>query len=446
MSARRRTHPPRERPHPGPRGPTDQGSSEHLVIRTCRRFRRTDSSGLIRRVEGADVTEALVLGGGGVGGIAWMTGLLTGLADAGRDVTGADLIVGTSAGSTVAAQLGSGLSLEKLYARQVEPSMQAAEIMAEMDLAAFAAELAALPADGSDILELRRAVGDLALRARTVPEAERRAVIEARLPRHEWPTRPTRIVAVDAVSGRPRVFDNASGVGLVDAMAASCAVPGVWAARDDRGPPVRRRRRAVHRQRRLRRRRLARPAARADGGRGTVPERHASGADRGAAARGGRRGGGDRTGRGVDDRDRPQRARPGHPRPGRRSRARTGTRADDRVGQRLRKHAYGRANADRAGSFRDRACERAPAARPYARAGAGRLGAPRARPHHSRRPATRARPHPRGLAEVIRAWSDRVPGERWSAPPWSMEPSDPGSDAHVVRNGVDARRPCDARG
>jgi NTE family protein len=44
------------------------------------------------------MTEALVLGGGGVAGIAWITGLLRGLADAGQDVTGADLIVGTSAG------------------------------------------------------------------------------------------------------------------------------------------------------------------------------------------------------------------------------------------------------------------------------------------------------------------------------------------------------------
>jgi NTE family protein len=36
---------------------------------------------------------------------------------------------------------------------------------------------------------------------------------------------------VDADSGEPRVFDSSSGVGLVDAVAASCAVPGVW-------PPV----------------------------------------------------------------------------------------------------------------------------------------------------------------------------------------------------------------
>ena len=43
--------------------------------------------------------KALVLGGGGVAGVTWMTGLLTGLAEAGQDVTGADLVVGTSAGA-----------------------------------------------------------------------------------------------------------------------------------------------------------------------------------------------------------------------------------------------------------------------------------------------------------------------------------------------------------
>ncbi|WNM36633.1 patatin-like phospholipase family protein [Streptomyces sp. Li-HN-5-11] len=182
-------------------------------------------------MQGADVTEALVLGGGGVGGIAWITGLLTGLADAGQDVTGADVIVGTSAGSAVAAQLGSGLPLEELYARQVDPTLQAAEIVAEMDLDAFAAEIGAAPGGAADVPEMRRAVGRFALRAETVPEARRRAVIESRLPSHKWPKRTLRIVAVDAESGQQRVFDNECGVSLVDAVAASCAVPGVW-------PPV----------------------------------------------------------------------------------------------------------------------------------------------------------------------------------------------------------------
>ncbi|MFK4145911.1 patatin-like phospholipase family protein [Streptomyces sp. NPDC004065] len=177
------------------------------------------------------MAEALVLGGGGVGGIAWLTGLLAGLADAGQDVTGADVIVGTSAGSAVAAQLGSGLSLEELYARQVEPALQADEIMAEMDLEAFAAELGTVLGSGATGPEVRRAVGKLALSAATVSEPERRAVIESRLPAHDWPARALRIVAVDAGTGEPRVFGNDSGVSLVDAVAASCAVPGVW-------PPV----------------------------------------------------------------------------------------------------------------------------------------------------------------------------------------------------------------
>ncbi len=177
------------------------------------------------------MAEALVLGGGGVAGISWITGLLAGLADAGQDVTAVDTIVGTSAGSTVAAQLGSGLGLEELYARQTEPGLQAAEIMVEVDLAGFSAQIADLLRDTAAGPQLRRAVGRVALDAVTVPEPERRAVIESRLPSHAWPARALKIVAVDAESGQPRVFDKASGVSLVDAVTASCAVPGVW-------PPV----------------------------------------------------------------------------------------------------------------------------------------------------------------------------------------------------------------
>jgi len=50
---------------------------------------------------------ALVLAGAGAAGNAWEIGIIAGLFDAGLDVTEADLIIGTSAGSTVAAQISS---------------------------------------------------------------------------------------------------------------------------------------------------------------------------------------------------------------------------------------------------------------------------------------------------------------------------------------------------
>ena len=59
---------------------------------------------------------ALVLAGGGAAGNAWELGLIAGLSDAGVDLTHADLIIGTSAGSTVAAQITSGTQPAELYA------------------------------------------------------------------------------------------------------------------------------------------------------------------------------------------------------------------------------------------------------------------------------------------------------------------------------------------
>ena len=56
-------------------------------------------------------------------------------------------------------------------------------------------------------------------------------MIAQRLPSHEWPDRDLRISAIDIGTGELVAFDRASGVALVDAVAASCAVPGAW-------PPV----------------------------------------------------------------------------------------------------------------------------------------------------------------------------------------------------------------
>ncbi|HVW43200.1 MAG TPA: patatin-like phospholipase family protein [Amycolatopsis sp.] len=174
----------------------------------------------------------LVLGGGGVAGIAWETGVVAGLAEAGVDLLAADLIVGTSAGSTVAAQITSGLSLDDLMRRQTDPASQAPELAAVLDADAVTALFTDAYAEaGGDLVALRRRIGALALEAPTVGEAERREVIAARLPSHIWPDRAVKIVAVDAHTGDERVFDRDSGVDLVDAVAASCAVPLTW-------PPV----------------------------------------------------------------------------------------------------------------------------------------------------------------------------------------------------------------
>ncbi|HWY89136.1 MAG TPA: patatin-like phospholipase family protein [Solirubrobacteraceae bacterium] len=168
---------------------------------------------------------ALVLGGGGVTGIAWETGVLAGLADAGIDLAQADVVVGTSAGSVVGAQITSGQALNDLYATQlVEPT---GEIAARMGAGATLRFVAAMVWPG-DEQRARARLGRAALTAHTVPEAERREVIARRLPSSSWPERRLLITAVDAETGELRVFDRDSGVPLPEAVAASCAVPLVW--------------------------------------------------------------------------------------------------------------------------------------------------------------------------------------------------------------------------
>src|SRR6478672_1754321 len=168
---------------------------------------------------------ALVLGGGGVTGVAWEIGMLLGLAQAGLDLSTADLFVGTSAGSVVAAQITSGAPLDQLYEAQLADA--SGEIAAHMSRAALARFVLAMAWPGNP-QRARARLGHAALRAKTVSEAERRAVIERRLPSHDWPQRRLLIPAVDAETGAVVVFTKDSGVSLVDAVAASCAVPLVW--------------------------------------------------------------------------------------------------------------------------------------------------------------------------------------------------------------------------
>lgn len=177
---------------------------------------------------------ALVLAGGGLAGIAWETGVLQGISDevpaAGEALLRSGVLVGTSAGSTVAAQLGSGLPVAELFDRQVAGDSHeihpgvSVEAITELFLTAM------LIPDATKEQKLQK-IGAVATSTETVPEAVRREVIAHRLPSHDWPQRTLRVTAIDIDTGELVVFDNSSGVDLVDAVAASCAVPGVW-------PPV----------------------------------------------------------------------------------------------------------------------------------------------------------------------------------------------------------------
>jgi NTE family protein len=171
---------------------------------------------------------ALVLGGGGVTGIAWELGMLAGLADHGADLTGADLVVGTSAGSVVGVDVRSGVPLDELYERQLAPPTgEIAARMRPMLLARYGLAVAFT----RDPERAGRRLGAVTRRARTEAEPARRKVIASRLPVDEWPAGALRITAVEVSSGAFVVFDASSGVSLVDAVGASCAVPGIW-------PPV----------------------------------------------------------------------------------------------------------------------------------------------------------------------------------------------------------------
>jgi NTE family protein len=170
---------------------------------------------------------ALVLGGGGITGIAWELGILKGLADTGVDVTGADTVTGTSAGSVVGAQVTGTRSLEEVYATQLAPPDH--EIGAKVGRATMLRLVPPMLVPGSEQRKLRR-IGRMSMRAHQPGGAERLEVIRSRLGDVPWPDRDLRITAVEAETGAFTVFDRHSGVDLVSAVAASCAVPLVWPA------------------------------------------------------------------------------------------------------------------------------------------------------------------------------------------------------------------------
>ncbi|MDL9980803.1 patatin-like phospholipase family protein [Microbacterium sp. ASV49] len=172
-------------------------------------------------------TRALVIAGGGAAGNAWAIGLVAGLADAGVDVSRADLIIGTSSGSTVAAQI-TNTAPPELYASILgEPPQPAgarrgpARGISGQNYLDWSN---AIIASAEDAADMRRKMGAAALERDASDGADGmrwREITTSRLPGVTWPEQRVLITALDARTGEPVVFDRDSGVELVDAVAAS---------------------------------------------------------------------------------------------------------------------------------------------------------------------------------------------------------------------------------
>src|SRR3954453_18528663 len=177
---------------------------------------------------------ALVLGGGGSTGNAWLIGVLAGLFEAGLDVTESDLTIGTSAGSTAAAQIAGATPTELLAAiLAAAPQPPAGPVGSDRGrkprgpAAEHLERMRAIIGASDDVADWRRRMGAAALDrdAASDGSADPRggATVAARLPGQRCPERAVLITAVDAHTGEPVVFARHSGVDLVDAVAASCA-------------------------------------------------------------------------------------------------------------------------------------------------------------------------------------------------------------------------------
>jgi NTE family protein len=177
------------------------------------------------------MSRGVVLGGGGIAGVAWEAGIVIGLRRAGVDLSSADVIVGTSAGSIVGSHVAFGTDLQALTAMTPAPGGANAAAVPAVSLEVILSALAPLFDQGLDPVEGRRRVG-AAARAAGGDEQPFIARIASLLPAADrWPQRRFLVTAVDAESGEPVAWHRGSGVPLDRAVAASCAVPAVY-------PPV----------------------------------------------------------------------------------------------------------------------------------------------------------------------------------------------------------------
>ena len=173
---------------------------------------------------------ALVLGGGGLVGVYWESGLCAGLFEREVDLREFDAFVGTSAGAINCARLAAG----EWAPRPEDPPAPGAEGAAvdpsRLDMKALGDVFTRWSAMEGASPSAAREIGAIA--RGLYRDAEQRWVtgIDALVQLRAWPDKPFFISAVDVDSGEPAFFDASQGVPIARAIAASCAVPGIFSS------------------------------------------------------------------------------------------------------------------------------------------------------------------------------------------------------------------------
>jgi len=218
-------------------------------------------------------SRALVLGSGGLTGVAWEAGVLKGLADVGYPLSGWDLVVGSSAGAFVGARLLGEGSPGPLFEAQLAIDVAAEEaalrsvtggLLVALLRASRRRRLARLERLGVIPLILRaaftnaardglgelgvvsaaarsrkpgvppeialRAMGRLARGVRTPQQAWINYWIRALGPVEDWPTDRLVVTAIDIADGSRLAMDRTTGVPLARALAATSAIGGLLPA------------------------------------------------------------------------------------------------------------------------------------------------------------------------------------------------------------------------
>jgi NTE family protein len=164
---------------------------------------------------------ALVLGGGGPVGRAWQSGLIAGLIEREIDLGDASLIVGTSAGAVVGAQLALRRAFGAPPKIDAPPPIYSGSMV---DLALAMARAAQSPEPELICAE----IGKMALSAQTISEeASVSRSMFAPFVGQAWPNQ-FRATTVNARTGQLQVWDASSGAPLERAIAASTAAPCIW--------------------------------------------------------------------------------------------------------------------------------------------------------------------------------------------------------------------------